>query len=630
MICKNCGATIEDGVKFCTKCGEPAAEAVQEATEVVQEASAEATDVKEKVADVAEEVKETVANVTNEVKEVVGDAAEKVKAFPKKTLIAVAVIALVLIVVVANFKTVTNSVSKLVSSPEKYYANVEKDQIKELAGSIADTYGNNVLENIDFSDYSVDYNVEVELSEDAREMIAEALDVDDTDAFAKMAADFFVSLKGNNISMEAAASLGKNQVISANAVMDMDKGEAWAQIPELSEKYIGISLDEYAEDFAEEYAMVMEQSAKITDALPKPKTIEKLITRYLAIAVENVGSVKEEKDTLKVGDTEQKCTSIRVRIKADDMYKIMVAILEEAKDDKELHDLVADVVCAAYEAMEEEMDRDDIIDKLTEAIETALEELENLEDMEETEDEMELVMNVWVDGKGEVIGREVKMNDDPIFSYKMAQKGSKFEFEASAYTTSYRFNNETYEYESYQKEVVLEGTGKKSSSSLSGEFALKMKDGKESVKLFEVKVDDFKTKKIKEGYIDGSFTISLSKDIIGKAFRGTQAAMVSPFLSKYELKFDLKSGKKDANVAVTILDDDEMFAKVGISAKIGSGKSAKLPKGIMVEDEEDIMEWAETINTEKFLKKIEKSGLPVEVVEEVEDACEMLEDALDE
>ena len=106
--------------------------------------------------------------------------------------------------------------------------------------------------------------------------------------------------------------------------------------------------------------------------------------------------------------------------------------------------------------------------------------------------------------------------------------------------------------------------------------------------------------------------------------------MVSPFLSKYELKFDLKSGKKDANVAVTILDDDEMFAKVGISAKIGSGKSAKLPKGIMVEDEEDIMEWAETINTEKFLKKIEKSGLPVEVVEEVEDACEMLEDALDE
>ena len=40
MICKNCGSTVEDGVKFCTKCGErmdEVAEAVQETAEAVQE-----------------------------------------------------------------------------------------------------------------------------------------------------------------------------------------------------------------------------------------------------------------------------------------------------------------------------------------------------------------------------------------------------------------------------------------------------------------------------------------------------------------------------------------------------------------------------------------------------------------
>ena len=68
MICKNCGATIEDGVKFCTKCGEPAAEAVQEATEVVQEASAEATDVKEVAGDSLTVIEINAA--TNELKKV--------------------------------------------------------------------------------------------------------------------------------------------------------------------------------------------------------------------------------------------------------------------------------------------------------------------------------------------------------------------------------------------------------------------------------------------------------------------------------------------------------------------------------------------------------------------------------
>ncbi len=633
MICKNCGSTVEDGVKFCTKCGErmdEVAEAVQETAEVAQEVAEatqeaaaevkeEAADVKEKVAEVAEDVKETVANVTNEVKEAMEGAAEKVKKFPKKALIIVAAIALVLIVVLANFKSVTNSVNKLVSSPEKYYASVEKNQIKELAGSFADTYDNNVLENLDFNNYSVDYGVEVELSEEARELIEEYLDVDDTDAFKKMAANFFVSLKGNVLSAEASATLGKDKLISGNVVADMEKGEAYAQVPELSDKYIGVSLDEYAEDFTEQFAMVMEQSESLTKAFPKAKTVEKLINRYLTIAVENVDSVKEDKGTIKVGDIEQNCTTIRIRIKEEDAYNIAKAILEEAKDDKELHNLIADFAVAATEMTEEEMDADEVIDMFVEEIEGLLEELEEVEDFDSEE---ELVMNLWVDDKGEVIGREVKYDDETIFSYKMAQKGSKFEFKASVYSESYDYYYGEYE----TQEITFEGTGKKNSSTLSGEFALKMKTGDESMKLFEVVVDDFKTKKAKEGFIDGSFTFSVSKDLLEEAGAG----MASSFITGYQLKIDIKTGKQAADLAISIMDDEEMFAKVALSGKAGSGKSAKLPKGILVEDEEDIMEWAETIDTEKFLKKISKSDLPVEIVEEIEDACDMLDEMLDQ
>jgi len=648
MICKNCGSTVEDGVKFCTKCGErmdEVAEAVQETAEAVQEtaeaaqetveatqeaaaeAKEEAAEVKEKVADVAEDVKETVANVTNEVKEAMEGAAEKVKKLPKTAIIVVAAIALVLIVVLANFKSVTNSVNKLVSSPEKYYASVEKNQIKELAGSFADTYDNNVLENLDFNNYSVDYEIEVELGEDARELIETYLEVDDTEAFKKMAASFFISLKNNVFSGEASATLGKNKLISANAVVDMDKCEAYAQIPELSDKYIGINFEEYVEDFAEEFALVMEQSDALTDAFPKAKTVEKLINKYLTIAVNNVGSVKEDKGTIKVGDIEQKCTTIRIRIKAEDMINIAKAVLEEAKEDKDLHNIIIDFVNAVAEMSEDEMEMDgeDVIDMFVEEIESFLDELEELED-EDYDSEEEIVMNLWVDGEGEVIGREVKVNDETLFSYKMAQKGSKFEFKASVYSNTYEYDYDTYEYEDIEQEITFEGAGKKNSSSLSGEFTLKMKKGDESLKLLEVVVDDFKTKKAKEGYLDGSFTFSLSRDLLQEAGAGLASTMIS----NYQLKLDIKTGKDAADLAVSVLDDDELFAKVALSTKIGNGKSAKLPKGILVEDQEDIMEWAETIDTEKFLKKIEKSGLPVEIVEEIEDACDQLEKMLDE
>jgi len=40
MICKNCGSTVEDGVKFCTKCGERVGEVVQETVDRTEDLAA--------------------------------------------------------------------------------------------------------------------------------------------------------------------------------------------------------------------------------------------------------------------------------------------------------------------------------------------------------------------------------------------------------------------------------------------------------------------------------------------------------------------------------------------------------------------------------------------------------------
>ena len=106
--------------------------------------------------------------------------------------------------------------------------------------------------------------------------------------------------------------------------------------------------------------------------------------------------------------------------------------------------------------------------------------------------------------------------------------------------------------------------------------------------------------------------------------------MVGAMFGDYNIKCVFKSSKNNASAEIALMDKEEMFAKVIMDAKIGSGKSASLPKGILVEDEEDIYEWAKTIKFDKFIKNIKKAGIPVEIVEEIEDACENIEDMLSE
>lgn len=649
MVCKNCGNPLEDGVKFCTKCGlrvevvAEVKEAVTEAAAQVQETTAQvATEaqqtvaeaqetvagaqegVQEKVADVAEEVKETVTEVAADVKEAVEGAKEKVKKFPKGLIIAIAAIAVVLVVVLANFKSVANTVNKMVSSEEKYYASIEKEEIKELASSAANIYENTILEYSDYNNLSLDYGVEVELSEDASEMLAASMGAEDGKPFTKMAVDFFLSFKGDVLSAEAGATLGKTDLLSVKGVADLKKGEAYGIIEDLTSKYIGVSFEEYSEMITE----AMAKGDEFIKLLPDKKTVESLLNRYMTIVVENIDGISEKKDTVKVGDIEQKCTAIRVKIKEKDLKKIAIAVLEEAKDDKELISLATDfAVLGAKMEGEEDVDAKEFEEMFKEGIESALESAKSAEDDSDEEEDSDeeksdeaFIMNVWVNGKGEVIGRELKRNDETLFVYKMPEKGGKFAFKGVIYDG--------------EDEYILDGEGKKSSSSLSGDFAVKFKgevydwetgDNKEKTqKYVEIKVDKFDTKKIKEGYANGSFTFKLSDEFISEVGMGAAGVVIG----NYEIKCDVKSNKDGGTAEIALMNKDDMFAKIVLNAKIGSGKSASLPKGILVEDEEDLIEWAKTLKFDKFIKKLEKAGLPVEIVEVIEEYCEEFEDEL--
>lgn len=637
MFCENCGTQLNDDDVFCTKCGkrvvaeadvedtasekeEAAAQAVQttaEATAEIPEEKAEEKPVEtseEKPVETPEEKPAEKPVEKAEEKPVEAAEADKEddKGFfgklmeKKAVLIPAAVILVVFLLVFLNFTSLANFALKTVLSPEKYYSHVEKAQIEEISSSVADIYDNAFLDNANIFDTSVDADVYVELGDDAKELIADYFDFDDTDWLNKVGLELNLASKDDVFSGKAAALLGKNQLISGAAVFDAVDGTVFLQVPELTEKYLGYYLED--SDYAyyydpDEYTELKERYKELSKTFPDKKVIEKLTKRYLTIAVDNIDSVKKKKDTLEVEKIEQNCTVLRVRLNQTDMLNIMEAICEEAKDDKELLEVLSTVVSLSSYY---EVDADEIQEEIIDEIEDMLDDIEDSRAYANSN--QEVIMNVWVNGKGEVVGRDISYGSDydkTEVKYYMPQKGKKYAMEMI--------------YESDYDNFKITGTGKKTSSKLDGDFKVNVS----GIKLAEISVKDYNIDEAKKGYLKGKFNIKPSRSVWNELGIGS----ASMLLSGYSLDIEADMGAKKSELSMALEDDGKVFAKLTASTSIGSGKKENVSesKAIMVENTSDLMDWIDEIDFGKFIKNINKTKLPVEFIEAIEDYCDYVE-----
>lgn len=628
MFCENCGTQLNDDDLFCTKCGKRVVveESVEKKEEKPVEQPAEEKEERpvEQPAEEKEEkpVEQPAETTADSVKESVEEkASEKTEAEPKVflnglvdkllqkkvILIPAAAILVVVLLLVFHFSSVANFALKTVLSPEKYYSHVEKAEIKELSSMVANLYDNVFLSNANVFDTSVDAGVYLELGEDAKELISDYIDVDDTDWLDSIGLELKAASKDDVISGKAAALLGKNQIISGSAVFNAVDGTVFMQIPELTEKYLGVELEDFHFGFysydPDDYVEIKDQYQTMYKAFPDKKVIEKLTERYLTVVVDNIDSVKKKKDTLEVNKIEQNCTVLRVRLNQTDLLNIMEAVCEEAMEDKELLEVVSSIVSVASDGA---WDADDVEEEFLDEIEDMLEDIEN--SRKYSNSGQEVIMNVWVNGKGEIVGRDISFGSDydkTEVKYYMPQKGKNFALELFV--------------QSYYDNFELTGSGKKSSSKLDGEFKVEVSD----VKLAEIEVEDYNIDEAKKGYLQGKFNVKPSKNVWNELGLGS----ASMLLSGYSLGIEADMGAKKSKLALIVEDDGEVFAKITASATVGSGKKETVAanKAIMIEEQSDIMDWVDEIDFSGFIKKINKTKLPVELIETIEDYCDYVE-----
>lgn len=615
MFCENCGSVLEDDALFCPKCGFRVSQETAPAQEVTP---AQAVAPTQEVTPVQEQAQIPAVPVMQ------GQPAGKKAGKKKGLFIALAavlsVVLLVGIILLINIAAIGNFFRKTFSTPDEYYQYVEMRAATEAAEHMSNIYGN-MLERTDISDKLVSLDMIAKMSEDGQKLI-ETFVPYDLDWLQEITGGLDINIKDKMLSMSFETALGKQNIVSGDFIADIENGKCFLKVPELAEKYLGIEMEDVSVSYSEMSllgASMLDMNAMRHNVAPDAETVEKLAVSYMKTALACVRDVDMTSDELSVGDISRTYTKLTITIDEDTCQEMAEAILKQVMKDSELKKLfiaTAESTLESYEMMYGDEDYyEESFGELS--AEDAYEEF--LDDIEQMLDNVDAItmdgkikMNIWVDNKGNIVGREIRINteyDKVVICYQMVEDGSKFALEAK--------------YDDGYEEIELNGNGTKSGEVLSGDFVLEER----GMELLNVSAEKLDTESLKDGFLNGSLTFSLGEDAMS-AYGESYGLSVR---TDYAVRVDSSMKKNEENMMITLLRDECELFTLDLATKEGKGKKVETPSGKKVTeitDEEELIEWVLDADWDKLLQNLEKAGIDSDIYDYLEEGLEDLMDEL--
>lgn len=559
------------------------------------------------------------------------------------------------VVAAFNWDVVTNTIKSTFSSPQDYYASVEKDNFSNMAASAANAYQtmlrepmssvSDMYESVTSGEiYEGGYKGEIviELGDSAMENLMDTLSYQeelpfDISEWNRIALEYETYSGDSLINAAAGLTIGDTGLISVDTLLDYKDSALYLAMPELSESYLGISFEDVMADY-EDALQSMEEMTEYLDAiqeivkvLPDAKQAQALLTKYFDVIIGCVDDVDKESVKLEAGGVNQKCTCLKVTIDGKTLVKAAKALCKELKDDKDLKKYITDFVDAVSEQAEaldmaEELGMELDADEIYEQFQSMCDEiLDTIDENEEEIPEFELVMSVYVDSKGHVCGREFELEvEEQTMTLLVAntENGSNVGFEASLLIDDGDVENG----------FVFEGSGKKNKGKLDGTYALTVMAQGEKKKMMNVSVKQFDLDAMEKGYLNGSFGLSIADDLLEEMEERIPEEVYS-MLEEMELVFDLTSNENTAKFKVSLNQGKELYASLSISSEKVSDKKLSVPSdAIMIEDIEDpeeaMLEYWETIDWDSMIEKLEEIGFSDELIENLKYLIERVNDEL--
>lgn len=687
MFCRNCGKEIQAGDKFCMTCGwrvstdgeaqsteakpaeeqvaevqsaeakpaeEQAAEAQSTETKPAEEQAVEVQSVEAKPAE-----EQAVVAVPQTTSPVAPTSQEKPKKKKKGIFVAigsVAALAAAGIAVAFNWSFINNVMMRTFYPADKYYQYVEQENVDAAVASAATAYNTYLLKPLSsvtdvyqsFADGSgagldMGYTGEItftlgELGQELiKEQSPELYEVIDQSKLNGATFYYESSVADNWVQGLVGLGLGGTRIISLDNIINLGDNTIYLGVPELSEKYLGVKLEDVVPDYRdyldnmEEASAYIEMLEAIAAKLPDEKQAKQMMAKYGKLVLECLDDVeKQSGKSLKAGDISQKCTRLDVIIDGKTLAKIAKAVCKDLADDKEFKKIflgLAEEMLEIYEYY----DLDDYYyglvydaEDLYEAFRSGCEYLSKNADVLKNSD-FKMIMSVYVDGKGKICGREFFLGYDGATQQVMIanpQDGNKTGYKVESIITQ---NDE-------EVAVTFEGSTKESGGKLDGEFVLTVSAEDEKRDILEVTVKQLDKAGMEEGYINGSFILKSPsfKNPLREIFYGGN----SDEWKDLEISLDMSSSRDAAECVIKLLEDDGLWGSVAVSSKVERGKKISAPSDVIqIKDifsaGEGIQEYLNSIDWKEYKKKLEKAGLPEEIISGLDEVSDLsLEDLI--
>lgn len=533
-------------------------------------------------------------------------------------IIALSIIVVVAAIVFIFFDNIVNASRKIFMTDEEYYKYVEGQYIEKSIGLGLAIYDDYAKELFKADDKSVTYELRAGISKDFLEDLEKyALPRDaEADWISSVGLKGKSNVKNHKAESNAALYLNDKEILSGEFKIDLEGEKMYATIPQLFDQYIGLDLDE-ADFPTDEFIELMDFMPVMYDVCPDKAKLDKIASSYMEVILNELDDVSLKDTNIKAKGIKQNVTKAKVVLTRETAQNMILAVMDKFQEDEDLRELVISTFNKLAEADSDflslvriRMDDVDIEDLYDKAVDQVSRETEYLRENVLTKtrkngevvEEDAIVMEVYIDGKGEIVGREFRV-DSQILSYVAPTDGSDLGFKA-------------YYYNGRREEFSFEGKGKKSGNKVEGDFELVV-DG-EHITDVEVKkfdLDAFWKGKLKSDVVFANFLPDdITKDTYGKMFRNLSIELITNIdKNNFDIETKFQTNKND-------------LVEAKIDVDISSGSSVDVPsdsKTVFVEDERDLVDFFEDIDFDRFIEALEDAGVPEEYLDQLERALKL-------
>lgn len=376
-----------------------------------------------------------------------------------------------------------------------------KETEKAAFAKIIEEFGTDYAKSLSEMDTEeVKGNAEIKVSlEDGGKAILGMLSPVDISWLADASISGNVSMSDKSMTEFMDVNVNGTKICTIEYYFDTENSEIYMRIPELSDGYIKMNMEQMTQEAVEEADQELDSSFTTSldladsmnsyfstlENLPEADLVTSILTRYTDIIFDNVADAENPGAQEAVaGDVSQELSVLEGHVTQAEALPMFQQILDTAKSDEELKGLI--------ETWTEAMNDPDY------TYETFLEAIEDMEKDLDTEadetDESGFILRAWVDSDGEVVGRQFLLNDDEqeeeLFGYLCTADGDKRGF--------------SMQLGSGDDKVAIEGSGELKGDLLSGTYTISSGEADAAI----IDVADYDTKAVQDGIWKGTYTIS--------------------------------------------------------------------------------------------------------------------------